>query len=200
MSSIISFRKPLPIRSGIRLLGLPVILTGMLAAPLIGQSGAGASPDTRPQSGWGEHHGSPRHRMEALEAAVGPASPAVLRDTVQLSGAKLEQYTKQYNAYIASTKVTRDSLRNTLQAMRSAFQGGDRSKAGEQRDIAMRQSQDLQKRDQEFEKSVRPLLDKDQQNRYDTWKNDRKKNAHERWRGEHPDSSPDAVPQAQPDR
>jgi hypothetical protein len=200
MSSIISFRKPLPVRSGIRLLGLPVILSAMLAAPLMAQSGAGVSPDSRPQSGWAEHRGSPRHRMEALEAAVGPASPAILRDTVQLSGAKLDQYTKQYNAYIASTRVMRDSLRNNLQTMRSAFQSGDRSRAGEQRDVAMRQAQDLQKRDQEFEKSVKPLLDQNQQKRYDTWKNDRQKNAHERWRGEHPDSSPDRVPQAQPDR
>jgi hypothetical protein len=200
MSSIISLRKPLPVRSGVRLLGLPVILTGMLATPLMAQSGAGVSPDSRPQSGWGEHRGSPRHRMEALEAAVGPASPVILRDTVQLSGAKLDQYTKQYNAYIASTKVTRDSLRNNLQTMRSAFQSGNRARAGEQRDVAMRQAQDLQKRDQEFEKSVKPLLDENQQKRYDTWKNDRQKNAHEHWRGERPDSSPDAVPQAQPDR
>jgi Spy/CpxP family protein refolding chaperone len=200
MFSIISFRKPLPVRSGIRVLSLPLILTGMLAAPLMAQSGAGVSPDSRPQNGWGGHRGSPRHRMEALGAAEGPASPAILRDTVQLSGGKLDQYTKKYNAYIASTKVTRDSLRSNLQAMRSAFQGGDRSKARDQRDLIMSQAQDLQKRDQEFEQSVKPLLNKDQQKRYDTWKNDRQKNAQERWRGEHPDSSPDAVPQAQPDR
>jgi len=84
--------------------------------------------------------------------------------------------------------------------MRSAFEGGDRSKARDQRDVAMRQAQELQKRDQVFEKGVKPLLDENQQKRYETWKNDRQKNAHERWRGEHPDSSRDAVPQAQPDR
>jgi hypothetical protein len=200
MFRTISLRKPLSVRSSIRLLGLPVMLAGMLAAPLVAQSGAGAPPDSRPQNGWGGHRGSPRHRIEALDAVEGPASPSILRDTVQLSGAKLDQYTKQYNSYMASTKVTRDSLRSNLQAMRSAFQGGDRSTARDHRDLIMRQAQDLQTRDQDFEKSVKALLNKDQQKRYDTWKNARQKNAHGRWRGEHPGSSPDAVPQVQPDR
>jgi hypothetical protein len=125
--------------------------------------------------------------MAGLEAVAGPASPAILRDTVGLSGAKLQQYSKQYDTYIASTKVTRDSLRSNLQAMRSAHEGGDRSAARDRRDTVMRQSQDLSRRDQEFEKSLKALLSSDQQKRYDQWKADRQKNERAKWRSERQD-------------
>ena len=62
-----------------------------------------------------------------MEAVAGPASPAILHDTVGLSGAKLQQYSKQYDTYIASTKVARDSLRSNLQAIHSAYESGDRA-------------------------------------------------------------------------
>jgi hypothetical protein len=124
--------------------------------------------------------------MAGMEAAEGPASPAILRDTVQLSGDKLQQYRKRYDAYMASTKVARDSLRANLQAIHSAFQSGDRSAARDRRDLVMRQADELSKRDQQFEKDVKSLLNKDQQKRYDKWKDDRQKNEQAHWRSEHP--------------
>jgi hypothetical protein len=168
--------------SSIRLMSLPALFAAVLAAPLAAQSGAGVSPDSRPQREWGEHGGHPRHRMGRLDAVQGPASPAILRDTVQLTGEKLQQYTKQYDAYMASTKVTRDSLRSNLQAMRSAFQQGDRSGARDRRDTIKQQAKSLSQRDQEFEKSLKALLSKDQQKRYAKWKDDQQRNERERWR------------------
>lgn len=181
-------RKPSIGKRGLRSIGLPMILVAGLARSPLAQSGPGTSTDPGSQpshSGWGERNGPPRHRMAALEAVEGPASPAILRDTVQLTGDKLQQYTTRYNAYIASTQVARDSLRANLQAMRSAFQNGDRSAARDRRDLVKRQSEDLSKQDQQFEKDLKGLLNKDQQKRYDKWKDDRMKNRQERWRSEH---------------
>lgn len=182
-------RKPSIAQRGLLSVGLPLILIAGLARSPFAQSGPGTSadPGNPPgQSGWGEHMEHPRHRMAGMEAAEGPASPAILRDTVQLSGDKLQQYTKRYDAYTTSTKVARDSLRANLQAIHSAFQSGDRSAARDRRDLVMRQADDLSKRDQQFERDVKSLLNKDQQKRYDKWKDDRQKNEQAHWRSEHP--------------
>jgi hypothetical protein len=188
MCSTILLRKPSIAQRGLLSVGLPLILIAGLARSPFAQSGPGTStdPGNPPgQSGWGEHQGPPRHRMAGMEAAEGPASPAILRDTVQLSGDKLQQYTKRYDAYMTSTKVARDSLRANLQAIHSAFQSGDRSAARDRRDLVMRQADDLSKRDQQFEKDIKSLLNKDQQKRYDKWKDDRQKNDQVHWRSEH---------------
>ena len=87
--------------------------------------------------------------------------------------------------------------------MRSAFQSGDHSAAGDRRDLVRRQSEDLSKKDQQFEKDLKDipkrvlkemriekdlkgLLSKDQQKRYDKWKDDRQKNLQAHWRSAHP--------------
>jgi hypothetical protein len=186
MSSIIPARRPHCAIRGLRI-GRSVIVLAGLTMPLQAQSGAAPAPEPQAHGDWGEHGGRPRHRMAGLEAAAGPVSPAILRDTVGLSGAKLQQYSKQYDAYIASTKVARDSLRSNLQAMRSAYEGGARSATRDRRDTVMRQSEDLARRDQEFEKSLKALLSNDQQKRYEQWKADRQKNERAKWRSEHRD-------------
>jgi len=176
-----------------------ILIVGLVRSPFA-QSGPGNATDPRSQpdqSSWSEHMKPQRHRMAATDAVEGPASPAILRDTIQLSGDKLQQYTKRYDAYMASTKVARDSLRANLQAVRSAFQSGDHSAARDRRDIVMRQSEDLSKKDQQFEKDLKGLLNKDQQKRYDKWKDDRQKSQQAHWRSEHPHG---AHPGAAPDQ
>jgi hypothetical protein len=199
----ISSRKPSVVQRGLLSVGLPLILVAGLARSPFAQSGPGNSTDPRTepgQSSWGDHMGPPRHRMAGMGAVEGPASPAILRDTIQLSGDKLQQYTRRYDAYMASTKVARDSLRANLEAVRSAFQSGDRSAAHDRRDIVIRQSQDLAKKDQQFEKDLKGLLNKDQQKRYDKWKDDRQKSRREHWRGEHPHGAHQRAAPDQQDR
>jgi hypothetical protein len=123
--------------------------------------------------------------MAMMDAIEGPISPTTLRDSIQVTGDKLQEYIKRYNNYTADTKVTRDSLRKNLEAVRSAYQQGDRNMAQGQRDQIRQQAQDLQKRDADFEKSFRSLLTKDQQKRYDQWKKDREKSREEQWKGQH---------------
>jgi dsDNA-specific endonuclease/ATPase MutS2 len=62
-----------------------------------------------------------------------------------------------------------------MQAMRAAFESGDRSEARGRRDALERQSQELTKKDKEFEKVLKESLTKDQQKRYDKWKDARDK-------------------------
>jgi hypothetical protein len=187
MSSITPARKLHRAVRGLRLIGLSAIVLAGATLPLHAQNADTAAPSPRANGGWGDHAGRPRHRMAGMEAVAGPASPAILRDTVGLSGPKLQQYSKQYDTYIASTKVARDSLRSNLQAIRSAYESGDRSATRDRRDTVMRQSQDLSRRDQAFEKSLKALLSSDQQKRYDQWKADRQKNERAKWRSEHQD-------------
>jgi hypothetical protein len=188
MSFVNTSSKPSVLGRALRSARASALLLAGLTGSLVAQSGSGSSPDgpSQPrQEGHGDQAGPPRHRMGGM-ALEGPASPAILRDTVQLTGAKLQQYTKQYDAYMASTKVARDSLRASFQSMRSELDRGDRDSARDRRDVLRRQSQDLSKRDQQFEKDVKGLLNKDQQKRYDKWKDDRQKNARTRWRHDRP--------------
>ena len=193
MSSITPARRLHCAIRGLRV-GLSAIILAGLTLPLYAQSGAAPVPGPQAHGDGGEPGGRPRHRMAGLEAVAGPASPAVLRDTVRLSGAKLQQYSKQYDAYIASTKVARDSLRSNLQAMRSAYESGDRSAARDRRDTVKRQSEDLSRRDQEFEKSLKSLLSSEQQKRYDQWKADLQKSQRANWRSQHQDHGREGAP------
>jgi hypothetical protein len=100
----------------------------------------------------------------------GPPAPELLRDSVGLSGSQLQGYTRRYASYVAQTRPGRDSLRTSIEAMRAAFHSGDRSGARSRRDSLSRQAKELSQRDQEFEKTLRASLTKEQQNRYDKWK------------------------------
>jgi hypothetical protein len=113
--------------------------------------------------------------MISHEALEGPPAPALLRDSIGLSGDQLQHYTRQYSNYTAETRPARDSLRTSVQAMRAAFESGDRSQARGRRDTIDRQSQELTKRDKDFEKVLKEDLSKDQQKRYDQWKKARDK-------------------------
>lgn len=83
MSSITPARKSHCAIRGLRI-GLSAIILAGLTLPLYAQSGA--APGRQAHGDRGEPGGRPRHRMAGLEAVAGPASPAILHDTVGLSG------------------------------------------------------------------------------------------------------------------
>jgi hypothetical protein len=113
-----------------------------------------------------------------------------MRDSIGLTGAKLEQYTRRYNSHMAATKPARDSLRNALEAMRSSRRSGDRSTVRERRGALRGQFEELAKRDQQFEANLKDLLSQDQQKRYAAWKDNQRDLARKRWhRGHRPDRS-----------
>ena len=174
---------------GLRALALCAILGTALAGSVQAQGDYGPPGGGGTGESHWHGHGGQRHGMALMDVAQGPIAPATLRDSIQVTGDKLQEYTKRYNNYIASTKVTRDSLRKNLDAVRSAYQQGDRNMEQGQRDQIRKQAEDLQKRDADFEKNLKGLLTKDQQKRYDEWKKNREQSRHEQWKGhQHGDS------------
>jgi hypothetical protein len=109
-----------------------------------------------------------------------------------VTGAPLEQYTRRYDSHMAATKSERDSLRSAMDSLQSAFRSGDRSVAVQRRQALMRQSDDLAKKDKQFEAGVKDLLSRDQQQRYTKWQEEQENLAHERHRdrGDHMHDAP----------
>jgi hypothetical protein len=167
-----------------------VLAIGFVGSPYAQSGPGGYGPGGYGPRGPGTYHGGERmgpphgggHRMLSRLAIEGPPSPAVMRDSINLSPDQLKQYARRYADHIAATRPTRDSLRTTMQAVRSAFERGDRSAAREQRDIVERQSKDLADRDKTFDKGLKDILSKDQQKRYQKWKENREKEERDRWR------------------
>jgi Spy/CpxP family protein refolding chaperone len=165
--------KPSRLTSAAVGLGLTLaLLLGIAGSPFAqsGPGGYGPGP-----GGGGMRHGGGGHQMMSPETLEGPPSPAILHDSIGLSGDQLQLYARRYSNYTAETGPVRDSLRTSLQAMRAAFESGDRSEARGRRDALERQSQELTKKDKEFEKVLKESLTKDQQKRYDKWKDARDK-------------------------
>jgi hypothetical protein len=125
-------------------------------------------------------------RTQVLEAIEGPLTPAVIQDSIGVSGKQLEEYARRYSSLMAASRPERDSLRTTMQTMRTAFEQGDRAAARNQRGNIDRQSKMLLDQDKEFEKSLKDLLSKDQQKRYQKLKQNREKEARDHWRQDQP--------------
>jgi hypothetical protein len=128
------------------------------------------------------HHEGPRGHMHRFNSLQGPPAPAFMRDSIRVSGKALEQYTDRYNRYIGETKATRDSVRTGMDAVRDAYQKGDRSTARSQRDSLSSQWKQLAQKDQKFEDDLKNVLTKDELARYQQWKDKRKQEARAEWK------------------
>ena len=124
--------------------------------------------------------------MPLLEAIEGPLAPAVVQDSVGVGGKQLEEYARRYSSLMAASRPARDSLRTTMETMRTAFEQGDRAAARDRRGTLERQSKTLLDQDKEFEKGLKDLLSKDQQKRYQKLKQNREKDARDRWQRDRP--------------
>jgi hypothetical protein len=137
-----------------------------------------------PDGGWnGRGHGGRigargERRLPSLEQVEGPATPAVLQGLVDLSPDQLKQYTARYDQHIATTKTVRDSLRTTMQAMRAAFEDGNRESAREQAPTAERLWKDLSPKDQAFSKGLKDVLNKKQMEQYQKWEKEQAPREH----------------------
>jgi hypothetical protein len=156
------------------LAGLPLLLALGSAAPVWSQTeGSDSSANGSPSGKRGGHWA--------------PITPAILRDSIGVTGSNLEQYTRRYNAHIAATKPARDSLQAARQALRSGPREGDRSAARERRRALRERFRELARRDQQFEAGIKDLLSPDQQQRYAQWKETRRSMAGKRWHRHHRD-------------
>jgi pimeloyl-ACP methyl ester carboxylesterase len=163
-ASNFSLRKPSPRSRALLLMGAPLALGVGLAGSPFAQSAP--------------LHQHPRPAPGLLQL---PPAPAVMRDSIQVSGDRLQQYATRYERHMAATKPARDSLQASMEAMRAAFQRRDRPETRAQREIIQRQSQQLAARNREFDDGLRQILTQDQQNRYQQWKENRQKEVRDRW-------------------
>jgi hypothetical protein len=168
--------KPSKLTTAAVWLGLTLaLLLGIASSPFAQSAPGGYGPGPGQGPGGGMRHGGGGHQRMSRETLEGPPSPAILHDSIGLSGDQLQRYARRYSNYTAETGPVRDSLRTSMQAMRAAFESGDHSEARSRGDALQRQSQELAKRDKEFEKVLKEGLTKDQQKRYDKWKDARDK-------------------------
>jgi hypothetical protein len=114
-------------RRAMLLTGLPVLLALGSAFPAASQT-AGRDSSTAGSS--------PRKGR----GPISPIAPAILRDSIGVTGSKLEQYARRYNSHMAATRPARDSLRR---AMRAAGRNVDHSAARERRAAIREQFQGL---------------------------------------------------------
>lgn len=169
-------------------LGQLVLVVGLATSALAqytpqpGATGGGTygpepgSSGGRPMRGGGRM--GPRADLSSMPTPSkieGPATPAVMHDTIGVTGEPLDRYAVMYANHIAATGPARDSLRSSMRGMREAFETGGRDAAREHRSDLQRQWKDLSKRDQQFEKALEELLSKDQQKKYKKWKKAREK-------------------------
>jgi hypothetical protein len=173
---------------------VPMLLVlGLVRSPFAqsapGGYGPGPGPGMERMRGGGRT-GPPggAQRTQVLEAIDGPLTPAVIQDSVGVSGKQLEEYARRYSNLMAGSRPERDSLRATMQAIRTEFEQGDRAAARDRRGTVERQFKLLLEQDKDFEKGLKDLLSKDQQKRYQKLKQNREKEARERWRQDHPAS------------
>jgi hypothetical protein len=173
-------------------------LTRVLAAiPLLLGVGTGVAQAQGGSDPAGDHGRPPHHHMQRSAALDGPPAPAVLRDSIQLSGKGLQQYTQRYESHMSATKASRDSLKAGLQAARSAFEKGNRSEVQSRRDRLEKQWKQLAEQDKKFEAGLEDILTKDQQTRYQQLQENRKREARDQWRHHHGDRRPPADSAAQ---
>jgi hypothetical protein len=166
-----------------------LLILGLVRSPFA-QSGPGGYGPGRGMEGMhgGGRMGPPGggNRGELLEAIEGPLAPAVLQDSAGVRGKELEEYAQRYASLMAATRPARDSLRTTMQTIRTAFDRGDRAAARDQRQDVERESKVLIDRDKEFEKSLKDLLSKDEQKRYQKLKQYREQQSRDSWRRDRP--------------
>jgi len=135
--------------------------------------------------------------MQRSAALDGPPAPAVLQDSIQLSGKALQQYSQRYESHMAATKSSRDSLRANMMAARAAFEKGDRAEAQSRRESLEKQWKQLADQDKKFEAGLKDILTKDQQARYQQLQDKRKQEERDQWRHHHGDHRPPADSAAQ---
>jgi hypothetical protein len=157
------------------------ISTAIVAVAMFSLVASGFAQGTYgPDGGWGRRgmgrgggggQMGPRgeRRLPSPDQIEGPPTPAVLRDLVELSPDQLQEYTARYDEHISATRSLRDSLRTTMQTMRSEFEDGDRESAREHRPAAEQLWKDLSPRDEAFSKGLKDLLNKKQMKQFQKW-------------------------------
>jgi len=138
----------------------PLALAALLAAattPLAAQDGAARG-------------GPGGRRMMNPLAFDGPPATAEFAKIANLTEAQKPKYEALRKSYLTSTQAQRDSAKALRETMRAAMQGGDRTAAQPSMERMRTLGTTLNERYEEFESELGFLLTKEQQARFDAWK------------------------------
>jgi Spy/CpxP family protein refolding chaperone len=114
----------------------------------------------------------------------GPPTPEMMHQLLSLSDSQLATYAHRYDSLMTETRAERDSAHVAVKTMRDAFTARDRDGARAEAASARALADDLTKRDEAFDRSLKAVLSKEQQKQYDKWKDQNKKEAEEQQREE----------------
>ena len=132
--------------------------------------------------GMGGMHG--RHGMRGgaggmtrLDPVVadGPPAPAAFASITGL--ADTSRYAHLYDNFKSATQPQRDSLAAARSAMRDAFEDHDREAGMRQANIVKSIGDDLSHRQQTFDDAVKAMVSKDEWKKYQSWRDDQRKDA-----------------------
>jgi hypothetical protein len=171
-------------------------LAGSAAAQESGGYGGTGGPGMH-----GGHRGGMRGAggggMTRLDPVVlqGPPAPAEFASIVQLPENQVGRYSQLYDRFMATTRPQRDSLDTLRSQMRDAAGNRDRDAMSRQRGQMEPLVKDLQKQQSTFDDTLKDMLEKQQWQRYQKWRDDQRKQAakerEDRWQG-HGDQVPPA--------
>jgi hypothetical protein len=143
-----------------------------------GGPGGSGGPDGTGEPGMRPGMHGPGH-MASLDPVVldGPPVPAEFARIVELPENQVGRYAQLYERFMASTRPQRDSLTALRRELRSAFEQGDREAGRQQLGQLRPLTEELQQRQDTFDDTLKPLLEKDQWKRYQHWREDERKRA-----------------------
>ena len=167
------------------LLTLAILARGAAAQIPYGQED-GSRHDRRPA--FGVRGGMPLSPDPVV--VHGPPEPAEFAGIVQLPQDSVGGYAALYRRFMDETRPQRDSLVVLRRAARDAFDAGDPAAAREQRDRMQPMLDELTRRQQAFDDSVKEMLGKAQWKRYQDWRNEARKPMGRGRTGGPPDGAP----------
>ena len=174
-----------------------ILVALAVASPALAQDPGGYGGTGGPGMRGG-HRGGMRGQggMTRLDPVVlaGPPAPAEFAHIVELPEDQVGRYAQLYERFMAATRPQRDSLDTLRSQMRDAFANGDREAMGGQRGLMGSLAKDLEQRQATFDDTLKGVLDKQEWQRYQKWREDQRKQAdkerQERWRNRVGDGPP----------
>ncbi|HYK10104.1 MAG TPA: RidA family protein [Gemmatimonadales bacterium] len=110
----------------------------------------------------------------------GPPDSATARSALALSDSQAGKYALSYNAFMTSTKQSRDSAQVATDKMNDRLATGDRAAATFYAQRLQDIGKSLRDRQDKFDDGLRAFLTKDQQRAYKKWEDDAERVAQER--------------------
>ncbi|HWA15065.1 MAG TPA: periplasmic heavy metal sensor [Gemmatimonadales bacterium] len=150
-----------------RLLPTVLLVSSLIAAPLVAQNAGGPPP-----GGMGGPPGGGRPMMDPT-LIDGPMMPEEFTALASLDAAQEKRYESIYQALMSSTRSDRAELQAAREKRRQAMSSGgqvDREAMRAEREKMRPLYENLQKQQESFDKALKEFLKPEQLRKYEAWK------------------------------